>query len=114
MSENKITSDLLRGHTDTMILRLLSEAYGYGYEIVKLIAERSGGAYEQKGAKMYSGFRRLEADGDIEWYWAMNHRGDVANILGLPKGARTYIHPQHKQLGVCQTRIRKFIIRRLK
>ncbi|MOA34509.1 hypothetical protein D3C78_1558850 [compost metagenome] len=26
MNENKITSDLLRGHTDTMILRLLSEA----------------------------------------------------------------------------------------
>ena len=24
MSENKITSDLLRGHTDTMILRLLA------------------------------------------------------------------------------------------
>ncbi len=38
MSENKLTSDLLRGHTDTMILRLLSEADRYGYEIVKLIA----------------------------------------------------------------------------
>ena len=42
MSDNKITSDLLRGHTDTMILRLLSEADCYGYEIVKLVAERSG------------------------------------------------------------------------
>jgi len=45
MSENKITSDLLRGHTDTMILRLLCEADRYGYEIVKVIAHRSGGAY---------------------------------------------------------------------
>ena len=44
MSENKITSDLLRGHTDTMILRLLCEADRYGYEIVKRIAELSGGA----------------------------------------------------------------------
>ena len=52
MSENKITSDLLRGHTDTMILRLLSEADRYGYEIVRLIAERSGGEYEIKEATM--------------------------------------------------------------
>lgn len=53
VSENKITSDLLRGHTDTMILRLLSEADRYGYEIVKLIADRSGGEYELKEATMY-------------------------------------------------------------
>ena len=69
MSENKITSDLLRGHTDTMILRLLCEADRYGYEIVKLIAERSGDEYELKEATMYSSVRRLEADGEIEWYW---------------------------------------------
>jgi DNA-binding PadR family transcriptional regulator len=39
MRDNEITSDLLRGHTDTMILKLLSEADRYGYEIVKLIGE---------------------------------------------------------------------------
>ncbi|MBV5343187.1 PadR family transcriptional regulator, partial [bacterium] len=54
MSENKITSDLLRGHTDTMILRLLSESDRYGYEIVKLIGERSNHEYELKEATMYS------------------------------------------------------------
>ena len=34
-----------------MILRLLSEVDRYGYEIVKLIAERSGGEYELKEAR---------------------------------------------------------------
>jgi PadR family transcriptional regulator, regulatory protein PadR len=48
VDDNKIKSDLLRGHTDTMVLRLLSEADRYGYEIVKLIAERSEGEYELK------------------------------------------------------------------
>ncbi|WP_219836922.1 PadR family transcriptional regulator [Paenibacillus sp. R14(2021)] len=75
MSENKITSDLLRGHTDTMILRLLSEADRYGYEIVKLIAERSDGEYELKEATMYSSVRRLEVEGDIEWYWGDESQG---------------------------------------
>jgi len=59
MSDNKITYVLLRGHTDTMILRLLSESERYGYEIVKQIAERSGSEYELKEATMYSSGRCL-------------------------------------------------------
>src|SRR3978361_747307 len=75
MSTSKVTSDLLRGHTDTMILRLLTESDRYGYEIVKLIAERSQGEYELKEATMYSSVRRLEADGDITWYWGDESQG---------------------------------------
>ncbi|MGF7031612.1 hypothetical protein J2T17_002523 [Paenibacillus mucilaginosus] len=35
---------------------------------------------------MYSGFRRLEAVGDIEWYWAMNHRGTSQIFWDYRKG----------------------------
>lgn len=91
MSENKITSDLLRGHTDTMILRLLSEADRYGYEIVKLIAERSDGEYELKEATMYSSVRRLEADGDIEWYWGDESQGGRRKYFRITeKGKAAY------------------------
>jgi PadR family transcriptional regulator PadR len=91
MSETRITSDLLRGHTDTMILRLLSEADRYGYEIVKLIAERSGGEYELKEATMYSSVRRLEADGDIEWYWGDESQGGRRKYFRITeKGRATY------------------------
>ena len=69
MSTSRITSDLVRGNTDTMVLRLLTESDRYGYEIVKLVAERSAGGYELKEATMYSSVRRLEADGDITCYW---------------------------------------------
>lgn len=75
MTTNKITSDLLRGNADTMILRLLLDFDCYGYEIVKLIAERSSGEYELKEATMYSSVRRLEADGDITWYWGDESQG---------------------------------------
>ncbi|MDM5340562.1 PadR family transcriptional regulator [Fictibacillus enclensis] len=91
MSENKITSDLLRGHTDTMILRLLSEADRYGYEIVKLIAERSDGNYELKEATMYSSLRRLEADGDVEWYWGDGSQGGRRKYFKITeKGKATH------------------------
>lgn len=92
MGENKITSDLLRGHTDTMILKLLSETDRYGYEIVKLIAERSGGKYELKEATMYSSVRRLEAEKDITWYWGDETQGGRRKYFKITeKGKNTYI-----------------------
>ncbi|MFD2699141.1 PadR family transcriptional regulator [Paenibacillus urinalis] len=92
MSKNKITSDLLRGHTDTMILRLLSEADRYGYEIVKMIAERSEGEYELKEATMYSSVRRLENDGEIEWYWGDESQGGRRKYFRITeKGKAIYV-----------------------
>ncbi|WP_455683713.1 PadR family transcriptional regulator [Thomasclavelia sp.] len=92
MLKNKITSDLIRGHTDTMILKLLSEADRYGYEIIKLIAERSEGKYELKEATMYSSVRRLEADGDIIWYWGDETQGGRRKYFKITqKGKKTYL-----------------------
>jgi len=58
--ENNISSDLIRGHTDTIVLKLLSEEDMYGYQIYKTIIDRSHGLYELKEATLYSSFRRLE------------------------------------------------------
>lgn len=91
MKEIKITSDLLRGHTDTMILKLLTEGDRYGYEIVKLIAERSNSEYELKEATMYSSVRRLEADGDIVWYWGDESQGGRRKYFKITeKGKEVY------------------------
>ncbi|CAA7599673.1 Transcriptional regulator PadR-like family [Acididesulfobacillus acetoxydans] len=58
-----------------MILKLLLERDRYGYEIVKLINQNSGGEYELKEATMYSSVKRLEHEGDIEWYWGDESQG---------------------------------------
>ena len=75
MSDNKITSDLLRGHTDTMILKLLLSGDKYGYEISKLIHTTSRNEYELKEATMYSSLKRLENDGGITSYWGDETQG---------------------------------------
>lgn len=91
MEKNKITSDLLRGHTDTMILKLLLESDHYGYEIIKLISEHSNGEYELKEATMYSSVRRLENDGDITWYWGDESQGGRRKYFKITnKGKQTY------------------------
>jgi len=64
-----ITSDLLRGHTDTIILNRLLHKDSYGYEINKSIQEKTDNRYELKEATLYSAFRRLEEAGMITSYW---------------------------------------------
>jgi len=73
--DNKLTSDLLRGHTDTIILKLLFDGDKYGYEITKLVQELSKNEYELKEATMYSSLKRLEKDGHITSYWGDESQG---------------------------------------
>lgn len=75
MTDSKLSSDLLRGHTDTIILKLLLSADKYGYEITKLVSENSGQQYELKEATMYSSLKRLEQDGHIISYWGDETQG---------------------------------------
>ena len=66
---HKHTSDLLRGHTDTIILRILRDGDSYGFEIYSKILERTGEQHEIKEPTLYSSFKRLEAAGCISSYW---------------------------------------------
>ncbi|ODA41250.1 PadR family transcriptional regulator [Desulfosporosinus sp. BG] len=91
MEASKISSDLLRGHTDTMILKILLNSDHYGYEIVKLIQQNSGGEYELKEATMYSSLKRLESDGNITWYWGDETQGGRRKYYKITeKGKLTY------------------------
>jgi PadR family transcriptional regulator, regulatory protein PadR len=71
----KISSDLLRGHTDTIVLGILMVGDSYGYEIYKKIIEKSEGIFELKEATLYSSFRRLEQEGHITSYWGDETQG---------------------------------------
>lgn len=75
MIDKKLSSDLLRGHTDTIILRLLTDGDKYGYEITKLVHEHSKQLYELKEATMYSSLKRLENDEHIMSYWGDESQG---------------------------------------
>ena len=64
-----VASDLIRGHTDTIILSLLIIGDSYGYKINKDIMRLTGNRFEFKEATLYSAFRRLEQAGLIVSYW---------------------------------------------
>ena len=68
-------SDLLRGHTDTIVLGVLRTTDRYGFEIYKTIRDATGGDYEIKEATLYATFRRLVKDGLVEAYWGDETQG---------------------------------------
>ena len=64
-----ISADLLRGYTDTIIMRQLAAGDGYGYGISRAVAEKSEGMVLLKEATLYTAFRRMEENGLIRSYW---------------------------------------------
>lgn len=68
-------ADLLRGHTDTIVLGVLRREDRYGFEIYKAIRDATGGDYEIKEATLYAAYRRLVKDGLVEAYWGDESQG---------------------------------------
>ena len=63
-----ISSDVIRGYNDTMILYLLLDHDSYGYEISKEIRRISEDKYVIKETTLYSAFSRMERNGYITSY----------------------------------------------
>ena len=63
-----ISSDVIRGYNDTMILYLLLNHDSYGYEISKEIRRISEDKYVIKETTLYSAFSRMEKNGYITSY----------------------------------------------
>ena len=86
-----ITSDLIRGHTETIILAHLIEEDSYGYEINKSIQQKTENLYEMKEATLYSAFRRLEQSGMITSYWGGETTGARRRYYSItPEGRECY------------------------
>ena len=91
MKDNQLSSDLLRGHTNTIILGLLADGDQYGYGITKMVLEHSGGLYELKEATMYSSLKRLEKNGYITSYWGDETQGGRRRYYHItPSGRELY------------------------
>ncbi len=89
MIDKHITSDLLRGHTDTIILGLLMSGDKYGYEITKLVYEKSDQTYQLNEATMYSSLKRLEHDSRITSYWGDETQGGRRKYYRITEDGRT-------------------------
>ena len=69
METQALERELKRGSTELLILALLDERSRHGYEIARLIDERSRGLISFHVASLYPTLYRLEGRGLIEGRW---------------------------------------------
>jgi len=68
----KNTTDLSRNMTEAIILKLLSARAMYGYEIIKIVLEKTDGRFQWKEGTLYPCLHRLEETKLIESYWELS------------------------------------------
>ena len=83
-----IGSDLLRGNTDTILLRFLCEGDSYGYAINRRITELTGGKYQLNEATLYTSFKRLQKAGYIRSYWGDEDHGARRRYYAITEEGR--------------------------
>ena len=86
----EISSDVIRGYNDTIILYFLKKEPSYGYEISKSIKELSNGKYVIKETTLYSAFTRLEKNGYVTSYSKESENGKKRTYYEITKEGRKY------------------------
>lgn len=104
-----ISSDVIRGYNDTIILYLLLEEASYGYEISKRIRELSEEKYIIKETTLYSAFTRLEKNGYIESFYGDESGGKRRTYYRITESGRSYYREKCEEWQLTKEVVEKFI-----
>lgn len=85
-----INSDIIRGHLEAIILKLIIEGDRYGYEISNCIKERTNNQFVIKEATLYSVVKRLEERDLIESYLGSKTHGGKRRYYKITSLGKTY------------------------
>lgn len=85
-----ISSDIMRGYNDTIILFLLLDQPSYGYEISKHIRQATREKYTIKETTLYSAFNRLAENGLIESFSGSESFGKPRTYYRITAAGRQY------------------------
>ncbi|MGC2873360.1 PadR family transcriptional regulator [Ihubacter sp. rT4E-8] len=105
-----ISSDVIRGYNDTIILCLLLSEPSYGYLISRKIRERTGEKYIIKETTLYSAFARLEKNGYIQSFAGTESGGKPRTYYRITEAGRQYYRQKCEEWAVTKEVIEKFIL----
>lgn len=83
-----ISSDLIRGSVDLLVLDSVWDEPSYGYAISKRIDERAEQQYELKETTLYSAMRRLEKLGAVESFRGEQTQGRPRTYYRITEAGR--------------------------
>ncbi len=106
----EISSDVIRGYNDTMILCILKKSPSYGYEISKQIKSISEEKYLIKETTLYSAFTRMEKNGYIESFESeAEGTGKRRTYYKITDAGNDYYHQKCDEWRLTKDVISKFI-----
>ena len=106
-----ISSDVIRGYNDTMILYLLLQKPSYGYEISKQVRIMTDEKYVMKETTLYSAFKRMESNGLIESFAGTKTSGKPRTYYRITDTGREYYKEKCKEWELTQEVVKKFIVK---
>lgn len=104
-----ISSDVIRGYNDTIILCILTDGDSYGYEISKQIRERSEDKYIIKETTLYSAFARLESAGYITSYTGGEPGGRKRTYYRITDAGSAYYREKCEEWRLTKDVISRFV-----
>ena len=79
--------ELLRGHLDRLLLAVLCDGPGHGYELAQRLGRRSGDAFAVPEGSLYPALHRLEGAGFVRSKWDESS-GRRRRVYSLTTGGR--------------------------
>lgn len=110
MKNRSINSDLIRGHIDTIILKILVNGDNYGYQIIKTVAINSENSYELKEPSLYTSLKRLEKQNYIESYWGNETQGGRRKYYSITEDGKKALNIALSEWLIAQEIINKLLI----
>lgn len=104
-----ISSDVIRGYNDIIILYMLIDNDSYGYEISKRIKELSEEKYIIKETTLYSAFNRLEKNGYIESFYKDQTFGKRRTYYRITEDGINYYKEKCEEWELTKEVINRFI-----
>lgn len=104
-----ISSDVIRGYTDIMLLFLLLEKASYGYELSKDIRLLTEEQYIIKETTLYSAFTRLAKNGYIESFPGTETQGKKRTYYRITPAGRNYYKEKCDEWKLTKIVVGKFI-----
>ena len=109
---SSISSDLIRGHINTIILRMLYDGDKYGYEIIDEIEEKSKGQYTLKQPTLYSALKRLESQDYVTSYWGGASNGGRRKYFQITEKGKAVVEQNRAEWEYSRTVIDSLISER--
>ena len=104
-----ISSDVIRGYNDTIILFLLREEPSYGYEISRRIKVISDEKYVIKETTLYSAFTRMEKNDYIESFSQVGENGKNRTYYRITDKGKEYFKNKCEEWALTKDVIDRFV-----